>query len=417
MIEINEHHVNAAEPAPGTRRDGFALPMAIVVLSLLTMGLVAGFSMTASELSTTASQRAQARAYTNAQMGLETFLTRRKERTGTGSSAVSFCPHCWTVNATAQNGAINPHLNGTPTQRETVTVAFNNGAAIVRATPVWVNAATGSGKYFITSTGYDNTSNMAGGSGRTARASRTVGVFVTWSKTTMNVVGAWTSLSGITKQGTGVISGTDRCGSGVNVAGISVPQLASGGADLQVNGNFQPTGSPPYDTASSFAAESAKVKLDWGAIKSGVAVSADITIPGGTFPTTAMFAADTNYWPVIHVTQSGLYGLPNAGRGMLIVDNDLSISGSNQWNGVILVGGQLRSNGNNVSEGATLSGLNRLLGQTVFRATATDSDTSNALANGTKSYVYNSCSVSQATSMMARYTMMPNTWMDNLAGY
>ena len=102
---------------------------------------------------------------------------------------------------------------------------------------------------------------------------------------------------------------------------------------------------------------------------------------------------------------------------MLIVDNDLTINGSNQWNGVILVGGQLISNGNNVSEGATLSGLNRLLGQTVLRSTASYSDTSNATANGQKSYVYNSCSVSKATSGLARYTMMPNTWMDNLPGY
>ena len=44
---------------------------------------------------------------------------------------------------------------------------------------------------------------------------------------------------------------------------------------------------------------------------------------------------------------------------MLIVDNDLTINSSNQWDGVcILVGGQLTSNGNNVSEGATLGGLN-----------------------------------------------------------
>ena len=40
----------------------------------------------------------------------------------------------------------------------------------------------------------------------------------------MNVVSAWTSLSGISKQGTGLISGVDRgnCGQG-DVAGLSVP--------------------------------------------------------------------------------------------------------------------------------------------------------------------------------------------------
>jgi len=37
--------------------------------------------------------------------------------------------------------------------------------------------------------------------------------------------------------------------------------------------------------------------------------------------------------------------------------------------------------------------------------------------NGTKSYMYNSCSVKKATSSMARFTMVPNTWTDNVAQY
>jgi hypothetical protein len=236
---------------------------------------------------------------------------------------------------------------------------------------------------------------------------------VTWNTKTMNVLGAWTSLTGIVKNGTGKISGVDQCGSGINVAGISVPQY-SGKADLSVSGNFVPTGSPPYDTTRTFAQESSATRIDWAGLKSGTVVPADIIIGMGTFPSAATFAADTNYWPVIHVTNGGgsAYVLPNQGRGMLIVDGNLTINGSNQWYGVILVGGQLTSNGNNVSQGATLSGLNTLTGTTALASTADD-----AIANGTKSYVYDSCSVAKATSAFARYTMMPNTWMDNLPGY
>ena len=393
---------------PARRRDGFALPLAIVVLALLTMSLVAGFAMTTSELSTTLSQRAEARAYSNAQRGLEAFLTRRKEQAG----SLKFCPHCWTVNATAASGSVAATLDALPTQRETVTVAFPGGMAIVRATPVLVNTVTGRGKYFVTSTGYDSTGGIGGLGGRSSMASRTVGVFTTWNKTTINVLSAWTSLTGIRKNGTGTISGIDQCG-GPPKAGLSVPQYG-GQADLQVNGGWAPTGSPPYDTTKTFAQESAAVKIDWGVVKSGAAIPADIVIGAGTFPSVATFAADTNYWPVIHVTNgsSGSYALPNQGRGMLIVDGDLVISGNNQWNGVILVGGVLTSNGNNVSEGATLSGLNALVGGSPGKSTADD-----AIANGQKSYVYNSCSVSKATSGLARYTMMPNTWMDNLPGY
>jgi hypothetical protein len=390
------------------RRDGFALPLAIVVLALLTMSLVAGFAMTTSELSTTASQRAEARAYSNAQRGLEAFLSRRKEKAG----GVMFCPNCWAVNATPAIGSVAANLDGLPTVRETVTVAFPGGMAIVRATPVLVNVATGRGKYFITSTGYDSTSGIGGLAGRSSMASRTVGVFSNWNKSTINILSAWTSLTGIRKNGTGQISGIDQCG-GAAKPGLSVPQY-NGKADLSISGNFAPTGSPPYDTTKTFAQESAAVKIDWASVKAGTAIPADIVIGAGTFPSIGTFAADTNYWPVIHVTNGGAgsYSLPNQGRGMLIVDGDLTISGSNQWYGVILVGGVLTSNGNNVSQGATMSGMNALTGTTPSPSSADD-----AIANGTKSYVYDSCSVSKATSALARYTMMPNTWMDNLPGY
>src|SRR5690349_24822181 len=75
-------HVAPDEPATPRARAGFALPLAIMVLALLTIGLVAGFAMSTSEMSATSSQRAQARAYSYAQMGLEQFLTYRKELTG-----------------------------------------------------------------------------------------------------------------------------------------------------------------------------------------------------------------------------------------------------------------------------------------------------------------------------------------------
>ncbi len=401
------------------RRDGFALPLTILVLTLLTMGLVASFAVTSSEASVTASQRAQARAYTYAQQGLEAFLVRRKENTGT-----AFCPNCWAVNAThPPNGShVNANLDTLPTVRETVYVALGTtGAAIVRATPVWLDIPNGKGTFFVTSTGMDLQSTLGGGAGRTAQSKRTVGVFVSWNRTTMSVLGAWTSLTGIVKNGTGRIDGTDQCGTGNNVAGISVPEYG-GHADLQVNGNFTPTGSPPYDTTKTFAQESSAVKIDWKSVKNGSAIPADINIPGGTFPSVSTFAADTNYWPIIHVHNTTTsYTLPNQGRGMLIIDGDLSINGSNQWYGVIMVGGQLTSNGNNVSEGATYSGLNMLCNDDPIcnpgLSNPLASTADDATANGQKSYVYDSCSVAKATSAMARYTMMPNTWMDDIPGW
>lgn len=407
-------------------REGFALPLAIMVLALLSIGLVAGFAMSTSEQAATMSQRAQARAYSYAQMGLEAFITQRKEFTtctptapydATQASACAFCPQCWLVNASAQKVSVNANLDTLPTKAESVTVNFTSGRAFVRAVPVWLDIAQGKGTYFVTSVGTDTTTRLATGSGTTKNASRTVGVYVTWNKSTMNVLGALVSFSGIIKEGTGDISGIDQCGQDTNVVGINVP--AEEGVVL--NGaakTFVPAGNPPYDTLKTFSQDSASTKLDWAGITAGTTMPADINITtsgSSAFPTTGTFASDTNYWPIIHVfnrsaTWTGLYTLPNQGRGILIVDGDLNINGSNQWDGVVLVGGQLTSNGNNVTSGTVMAGLNRLIG--ISASAVSDAD-----LNGTKSYMYNSCSVKKATSSMARYTMVPNTWMDNVAQY
>jgi hypothetical protein len=400
----------------GPSRDGFALPLAIMVLALLTMGLVAGFAASSSEISTTVAQRSQAKAYSFAQMGLEQFLTRRKEVKTSAGAADTFCKHCWLMNKSAppSGSAVLAKLDTLPTRKETTYVAFRGGAAIIRAVPIKVDVATGKGMYLVTSTGIDSMSGTLVGRSKTKYATRTVGVFVSWNKSTMNVMGALVSFSGIVKNGTGDISGIDACGADTNVAGINVP--ANESVDV-MGSSFTPTGNPPYDTLKTFAQDSALAQLDWAGISGGTAMPADIivTATSSYFPSWGTFASDTNYWPIIHVqnrsaTWTGNWTLPNQGRGTLIVDGDLTISGSNQWDGVVLAGGKLTSNGNNVTSGTVMAGLNRLIG---IPAGAVD----DANLNGTKSYSYNSCSIKKATSALARYTVMPNTWMDNVAGY
>ena len=429
------HDTTPDEASTPRTRQGFALPLAIMVLALLSIGLVAGFAMSTSEQAATTSQRAQARAYSYAQMGLEAFLTHRKEfitpspsipctalpsapYTAAQAAVCGFCPQCWLSNAAPKNGSVNANLDTLPTVAESVTVNFTAGSAFVRAVPVWLNIATGRGTYYVTSTGTDNQTGIATGSGATRNATRTVGVYVTWSKATMNVMGALVSFSGILKNGTGEISGVDQCGKDTNVVGINVPLEEM----VKLNGTastFVPTGNPPYDTLKTFSQDSAQTKLDWAGITAGTSMPADINITStsGGFPTTGAFSSDTNYWPVIHVFNrnpspgwNGTWTLPNQGRGILIVDGDLDINGSNQWDGIVLAGGKLTSNGNNVTSGTVMAGLNRLIG---LPAAAVD----DADLNGQKSYMYNSCSVKKATSSMARFTMVPNTWMDNVAQY
>jgi hypothetical protein len=364
-------------------RKAFALPMIILIIGVLTAAMAASFAGVAAEYSTNAAQRGQNRAYNLAETGLSQFLVLRNQS--------NWCLHC---------------ADPVTADSEWTRVPLTNGYADVVAVKVRPIVGTANALYFIRSRGVD-TSVKLSGAGGVQYAEHTVGVYASWNTATIDVKAAWVSLSGLTKNGTGVISGVDQCGEQADVAGVMVDK-----GDLHIQGNsFNPAGTPPVDTSNTFTQLKSKINIDWTAIVNANAVVPDITIPGQAFPPASAFDNDPDYWPVIRIHTDG-YSLPNRGRGMIIADSDFAISGSNMWDGIILVGGQLTSNGNNTTAGATLSGLNYLIGGTPSQSNVDDSD-----ANGQKTYVYNSCNVSKATSRLRRYVVMPNTWMDNLASW
>jgi hypothetical protein len=376
-----------------SNRKGFAMPMAIFVIAVLTAALAAGFSGATTEMTTNTAVRAQNRAYQLAETGLEQFVVRRADR-----DPVTFAPWC-------QNCG-----DPVTADSEWTRVSLPGGYADVVAVKVRPVIGAQNAVYFIRSKGVDTTKiiNRAAG---TRYAERTVGIYATWNTTTIDVKAAWLSLSGLSKQGTGVISGIDDCGQQPSIAGVMVDK-----GDLDVDGNaFYPLGNPPVDTSNTFTQLKAKTNIDWASVLQN-SIAADIEIPGGSFPTAAQFDADTTYWPVIRIHTNG-YALPNRGRGMIIADSDFVINGSNMWNGIILVGEQLISDGNNTVAGATLSGLNFLVNGQTPTLTTQSQATDNSTANGQKTYVYNSCYVSRAAQRLRRYVTMPNSWMDNLTSW
>ena len=91
-----------------------------------------------------------------------------------------------------------------------------------------------------------------------------------------------------------------------------------------------------------------------------------------------------------------------------MVRGDLTLSGSFSWEGLILVGGTLTSNGNQTIEGAIMTGLNVKLGLPV--------DVSD-VGNGNKTVRYNSCNVSDALQNLGSMRQVPNGWVDNWPAY
>lgn len=384
-------------------RAGFALPMAILIIAILTAALAAGLAATTAESGISMSRRGQTRAYTIAQAGLEQYLV-PSQRTALCAQAGSKCIS--DLSATRLIAGV------AAPDTEKVRVTLTNGWADIVAIRVRDTATIGGTKqpaiYFVRSRGVSTARTvLAGGTRDTAVA--TVGLYTTYQTNVINIMAAIASLSGISKQGSsGVISGNDQCGSGNNVAGITTDK-----GDYQYSGNFTPTGNPPVDTTKTLSQLESSIGINWSSVKAG-GITADFTVPSpDAFPSYDWFQADTNRWPVIHVTSSN-YSLPNPGRGLIIADGDFSISGSNMWSGVILIGGQLTSNGNNVMSGATVSGLNVLLNQSVNQSVVSND---NSTLNGTKQYLYNSCSVSLAATGLKFMKMMPNTWMDDLSNW
>ncbi len=353
-------------------RRGFAIPIALLVIAVLTIMVAGGFSLVSAERRSVADQKSQISAFRIAEQGLEIFLVRRD------SIMLGM-----------------PGYTKVPGAKDSVRIQMTGGYADVSLTRLRPVIGSQSGLYVVRSKGVETAGAYAG----TPQGVRTVAQYVLWEPAPMQVLAGWTALSGIQKNGgAGTLGGIDLCGDSAAVAGVAVP------VNPGYSGKTVAVGDPPVD---SIAPE--EVSIDWNAIVNLNMIEATYIFPGSTWPTAAMEAAfaDDNsiYYPIVRV--NGDFSLPSSGKGMLIVTGHLTLNGNVGWKGVILVGGDITSNGNNGIQGATVSGLNVKLGTYVPSATA----------NGTKQYNYNSCEVAKATTSMGALVTLRNTWVDNWVEY
>lgn len=225
----------------------------------------------------------------------------------------------------------------------------------------------------------------------------------------INVQGAFTSPNGLLKNGgSGVISGADYSAAGdpecpdspkSAVAGVKVPPSSY----TQSGGTLVPDGDPPVDDSEAAEQLLAESEINWEAITDGLVV-ADYTIPPDSWPDFGSMGSDE--WPLIYV--DGNYAVTDAesGRGILVVRNNLQMNGDFAWDGAVLVGGYITSNGYQVIEGATMSGLSMLLGETVA---------SSDVGNGNKVFKYHSCNVKKAaTRAFGGFSEVPGTWSEKI---
>ncbi len=290
-----------------------------------------------------------------------------------------------------------------PTSHDTTITSLPGGTAQVSFRRLRDSTATTPIIWVVTSRG--NNTSAKRFNFRVPSAERTVAQYAVWQPANVDVDAAFTSLSGVDKNGnSGALDGNDGCGGLPAIAGVAVPGGTYTGQTNPINGNPD---NAPVSLGTPGTAGTAKdaVDVDWAGISAGTALPPNYTIPGNSWPTTAQMAN----WPVILVNGDlSLSGSETNGKGILIVTGNLTMGGSWQHDGIVLVGGVLTSNGNNTIQGAVMTALNVKLGIAVPQV---------AIANGNKTFQYNSCSIASALKQIGSVRRVRNGWTDTWSSY
>lgn len=362
-----------ATRSAGLARDeaGFALVVALLTLIGVTVLASAGYLLSRTDYRINQSHRAATQAFYVADAGLERYL---------GS------------------GRIWP---------DTMTYGHPEGRSKVFATKI-VEVDTITDLYRIEAVGFHTPPE----GGWAVRTVKTVAIL---RAPKFGVNAAFTSPPGLDKEGvSGIVSGFDAANCGLSgphdKAGLAVPpgELTVSGGGKGKAGEDPPgfEGDPAVDESMTAMELLEATGIDWVAMTNGAYAEADYVYSTDGWPNYASDVGEDE-WPMVVVDQDAFAVNPDqSGRGTLVVYGNLEINGSWVWDGIVLVGGALTSNGANHVEGAVVGGLNMLLGEDVDR---------NQLGNGTWQYRYHSCNVINALKGIGAPVEEPGTWSETIS--
>jgi type II secretory pathway pseudopilin PulG len=356
-------------------RRGATLPLSLLVLVLLGFSVAVAYARLSSERRITTDAQAQVNAFTVAQSGLARYMELVAAKPAASPADIVY--------------------NDLPNGTATVTVRMLRESTTTLLPAVYV----------ITSRGTNTTAKRY--SSLAAPAQRTVATYALWVPTPFDLNGAFTSLSGIDKNGnSGALDGNDHCvvagGNQPAIPGAAVPNGTFTGQFQPINGS--PDDVPSYmGTPGTAGTAKDQVQIDWASIVAGTKLPPNFTTP--TWPTPAQFLN----WPVVKA--NGDLIMPSSGKGVLIVTGNLTINGAVpplQWDGLVLVGGNIIANGNMNLYGAVITGLNIKSGNNV---------PVQSIGNGTKIIQYDSCNLSRALSHVGYLQRVRNGWTDTWSSY
>ena len=351
---------------------GATLPLTLALLALMTLTVAAAFTRVAAERRINGDQQAQVDALSVAQSGLEVYRTTMASMPGASQDVT---------------------LNALP-----------GGTAQISLRRVRDSVGMSPAIYVVSSRG--TSTSAARYDAKAPPAQRTVAQYMIWEPVDIDVDAAFTSLSGLDKNGnSGALDGNDGCaGSGMPpIPGVGVPNGLFTGQSNPINGN--PDNAPDYlGTPGTAGTAKDEVGVNWNGIVNNNAIPPNVVL--GAWPSPAAM----NQWPVIRA--NGNLSLDpttnNDSKGILIVTGNLIMSGSFKHEGIVLVGGTFTSNGNNEIHGAIVTGLNIKLGMAVPQT---------AIGNGNKTFQYNSCNILRALRPIGSLEAVRNAWTDDYPSY
>lgn len=199
----------------------------------------------------------------------------------------------------------------------------------------------------------------------------------------------------------GVISGFDvasppGCANDPSSAGIvALP----GGFDPN-NGTLLLLGDPPYlelPTRRDLARVSG---LRWRALMDPDGPPRDVRWPEEPWPA----FVPASRWPIIELTASTRLDAAQSGRGAILARGDLELAKDFRWEGLILVGGALRITGPVRVEGGVMAGLDALTGAPV---------SGHVVEGDGVELRFHSCHLREATRALALQSVaLPGSWYE-----
>ena len=352
------------------RRDGFALPMTIFIIAVITVMLTAVMLRVTADRRIADASGSMAQARMIAQSGLQSYLGTRTIR-----------PEYDTANWTATKDGDSMRVNVT------------GGYATVVARIVQKSKDTSANEtYIVTSTGYYVIPTL----GSDPQARRTVAQFAVWQSASLDsLTGAITLIDGQSAPGGAIggrVSGVDSCGLMPTKVGVTL----SNGKSV--------TGTTLNQTIGNSAAVYTATGIVWSADTTKISLSPDYPVNTVNY--------DNNY--SVYLVQGSLTIPKNSiGTGLLIVTGNMNFSNGNSnvtgfrgWKGVVLVGGQINfPNSDSVAFlGQVIAGLNK----------------SNKTTDLTYQHLdikYSSCEVKKALASFAGMHPIANAWTDNWAAW